>query len=498
MRAIAGFVAIVFVAAGVAACRRPGVARGSREITLGQTTSAATFDPHIRDLSQTSITLSHFYEPLVAFGSEMELKASLAERWENPSETLWRFHLRRGVVFHDGRPFGGEDVAASLKRASGPKSQLRHYVHAIADVRVVDDATVEVVTRGPAPVLLNNLVFVAIVPRGTGPEEIARPVGTGPYRFVNGKPGGVVVGERFERHWGVPPAFERVTILPLPDPQERAEAVASGRADIVSQYPSRSWGDGRAPPSVRLVSRRGLSETMLGFSLRRGMVFADPRLRRAVALAVDREALVRDALEGRGAPTDQVVPPSVVGYSRSLRRGLLDRDRARRLVTEAGFSSGIEVPLLASDANADIAEALAAQLAGIGIRLKLDLLPQSRFYERWVADEVPLSVFGWAAATGDASGTFEALLHSPGEAHGRFNRFGYSNATLDGLIEMSDQEQRPKERQELLARVAETVHDEAPIVPLALSDDLYAIRRGLEFHPRLDRRVRAFEVRPAP
>jgi peptide/nickel transport system substrate-binding protein len=498
MKPVAGRTAIVLVAVGVASCRRPAPAPGTFEITLGQATSAATFDPHGRDLSQTSITLSHFYEPLVAFGSEMELKASLAERWENPSETLWRFHLRHGVVFHDGRPFGAEDVVASLKRASGPQSQLRHYVQAIADVRVVDDATVEVVTKGPAPVLLNNLVFVPIVPRGTGPEEIVRPVGTGPYRFVKGEPGGVVVGERFERHWGVPPAFERVTILPLPDPQERAEAVASGRADIVSQYPSRSWGDGRAPPSMRFVSRRGLSETMLGFSLRRGKPFADPRLRRAVALAVDREALVRDALEGRGAPVDQVVPPSVVGYSGSLGSRLLDRDLARRLVAEAGFPSGIEVPLLASDANADIAEALAAQLAGIGIRLKLDLLPQSGFYERWVADEVPLSVFGWAAATGDASDTFEALLHSPGEGRGRFNRFGYSNPKVDSLIEMSDQEQRPKDRQDLLARVAQAVHDDLPVVPLALSDDLYAIRQGLEFHPRLDRRVRAFEVRPIP
>lgn len=498
MRTIAGPVAIVVVAVGFASCRRPAPAPEAREITLGQTTSAATFDPHGRDLSQTSITLSHFYEPLVAFGSEMELKASLAERWENPSETLWRFHLRRGVVFHDGRPFGAEDVAASLKRALGPTSQLRHYVQAIADVHVVDDATVEVVTKGPAPVLLNNLVFVPIVPRGTGPEEIGRPVGTGPYRFVNGKPGGVIVGERFEGHWGVAPAFERVTILPLPDPQERAEAVASGRADIVSQYPSRSWGDGRAPPTVRLVSRRGLSETMLGFSLRRGMALSDPRLRRAVLLGLDRDALVRDALEGRGAAVDQIVPPSVVGYARNLSGSLVDRDRARRLVVEAGYASGIEVPLLASDANSDIAEAVAAQLTGIGIRLKLDLLPQSRFYERWVGDEVPMSVFGWAAATGDASGTFEALLHTPDDGHGRFNRFGYSNKTLDGLVEMSDQEQRPKERQEALARAAEAIRDDLPVVPLALVDDLYAIRQGLEFHPRLDRRVRAFEVRPAP
>lgn len=82
MRTVAVRTAIVLVAVGVASCRRPATARGTLEITLGQTTSAATFDPHGRDLSQTSITLSHFYEPLVAFGSEMELKASLAERFD--------------------------------------------------------------------------------------------------------------------------------------------------------------------------------------------------------------------------------------------------------------------------------------------------------------------------------------------------------------------------------------------------------------------------------
>ncbi len=363
---------------------------------------------------------------------------------------------------------------------------------------MVDEATVEIVTKVPAPVLLNNLVFVAIVPRDAGPEEIRHPVGTGPYRFVSGTPDGVIVGERFDRHRGPKPAFDRVTIVPLSEPRDRADAVASKKADIVSQYPNQSWADGRRRPEVRLVSRRGLSSVLLGFSLRRGMPFADIRLRRAVALGIDREALVRDALEGRGTRLDQVVPPSIVGYARNLPPTLPDRDRARRLIAEAGLPSGIEVPLVVSDANADIAQVLAVQLVGIGIRLDLQILPQSAFYERWVAEEAPVGLFGWAAATGDASGTFEALLHSPREGYGRFNRFGYANPSLDGLIETSDQEPRTKERQDLLARAAEVVQDEIPVVPLVLRDDLYAVRAGLEFHPRLDRRVRAFELRPIP
>ncbi|MFI5183266.1 MAG: ABC transporter substrate-binding protein [Vicinamibacteria bacterium] len=498
MRAVTGPVAVVLLSTGLASCRRPEIAPAARDIVLGQATSAATFDPHGRDLSQTSITLSHFFEPLVAFSAEMEVKPSLAERWENPSDTLWRLHLRRNVLFHDGRSFGAEDVAASLRRALGPGSQVRHYVQAIASVRVVDDSTVEIVTQFPAPVLLNNLVFVPIVPRDTGPEEVRDPVGTGPYRFVSGTPDGVIVGERFDRYWGPKPAFERVTIVPLPEPGDRAEAVTSGKVDIVSQYPSQSWAESRGRPDVRLVSRRGLSNVILSFSLRREMPFADVRLRRAVALGIDREALVRDALGGRGTRLDQVVPPSVVGYARSLPPTALDRDRARRLVVEAGFPSGIEVPLVTSDANADVAQALGAQLVGIGIRLKLRTLPQKDFYEAWVAGETPTSLFGWAAATGDASETFGALLHSPREGYGRFNRFAYGTRRLDELIETSDRELRPRERQDLLARAAEVVQDEIPLVPLVLRDDLYAVRAGLEFHPRLDRRVRAFELRPIP
>jgi len=482
------------LAAGLLGCRSAEQPT-ARHIVIGQITSAVTLDPHGHDQAQTSITLSHFYESLVTFGSEMELKPLLAQRWESPSETVWRFHLRRGVRFHDGRPFGAEDAAASLRRAGRPDSHLRYYIQTIQDVRVIDDATLEVVTRHPAPVLLNKLVFVPIVPRDTGADPITRPVGTGPYRFVGGRPGASIVGQRFPDYWGASPAFEQVTLLPIPDARDRATAVAAGRADIVSQFPSQYWEEGLRQSNVKLVSRQGLSTVLLGFSLRAGSPFADPRLRQVVALAIDRDRIVRDALQRLGTPLDQIVPPSVAGYSSGLPLFRHDLDAARALLKQLHLPDR-PIELLVADAHQEVGLEVALQLQELGLAVVPTTLPQKEFYERWSREEFPLSVIGWSTTTGDASGSYEPLLHSPVEGFGRFNRFAYSNPRLDQLIELSDQAQNPEDRREPLTAAARIVQEDLPILPLALRYDLYAGRKDLDWRPRLDRRIRAFEVRP--
>jgi peptide/nickel transport system substrate-binding protein len=487
----------LFLAAGLCACRQAQAPQTARHIIIAQLAAAVTLDPHGSDNSHTSNALSHFYEPLVAFGPEMDLKPLLAERWENPSDTVWRFHLRKGVVFHDGRPFGAEDAATSLRRALAPESHLRYYVEAIAEIRVVDDLTLELLTRHPAPVLLNNLVFIPIVPRGSGPDVITQPVGTGPYRFVGGRPGGVIVGQRFEKYWGPPPAFERVTLQPIPDAKQRAGAVASGRADIASWFPSQYWEEGRKQPGVRLVSRQGLAAVYLGFSLRAQSPFSDRRLRLAVALALDRARIVRDAMSNLGAPLEQLVPPSVAGYSSGLTPVMRDRDRALALLKAAGLGDA-EIPLLSADSNAEVAQEVARQLQEIGLHVKLSVLPQMEFYDRWTREEMTLCVFGWASTTGDASGSFEPLIHSPGDGFGRFNRWGYANPRLDRLIEESAQALAPEERRDPLTMAAQIVQEDLPVIPLVLRYDLYAVRKDLDWRPRLDRHVSAFDVKPLP
>ncbi|HET7291131.1 MAG TPA: ABC transporter substrate-binding protein [Vicinamibacteria bacterium] len=489
--------ALVLLALAAAACRRetPSAA-APRTLVIGQAASAITLDPHGSDQTNTAGALSHFYESLVAFGIEMELRPLLAERWENPSETVWRFHLRRGVVFHDGRPLTAEDAVFSLDRARRPESHLAYQLKAVTLVRATDPLTVEVVTSRPLPFLLNRLIYVPIMPRHAGPGPVTEPLGTGPYRFVSGEPGGTLVGHRFEGYWGPRPAFDEVRVVALADERDRATAIAAGRADIVAQFPAEHWGEG-AGPSGRLVSRRGLAVVFLGLSLRRGSPFADRRVRQALALAVDREAIVRDSMHGLGAPLDQLVPPWVAGHSNSLKAVPHDPAQARRLLAAAGFKHGVSSPLLVQANHLDVARGFVGQLAAIGVHLDVTVLPQKDFYERWSTEELPATVFGWSAATGDVSAAYEPLLHTPQEGLGRFNRFSYSSARLDGLLALSDEARTPEERRVPLDEAARLVQADWPVIPMVLRHDLYAVRADLDFRPRLDRHVRAMDVRPA-
>jgi peptide/nickel transport system substrate-binding protein len=495
MRATARVVALVALAAGCRSETAPPDAPGPRTLVIGQAASAITLDPHGSDQTNTAAALSHFYEALVAFGTEMELRPLLAERWENPSETVWRFHLRPGVSFHDGRPFTAEDAVFSLERARRPESHLAYQLTAVAQVRASSPLTLEIVTRRAAPLLLNRLVYVPIMPRPAAPDAAGEPMGTGPYRFVSGEPGGTLIGRRFDGYWGPRPAFEEVRIVALPDDSDRATAVASGKAGIVAQFPVARWDEG-AGPGARLMSRRGLAVVYLALSFRKGSPFADRRTREALALAIDRDAIVRDAMHGLGAPLDQLVPPWVAGHSSALKPVAHDAARARRLLAQAGFEEGLSAPLLVQSNHADVARGVVAQLAAIGVRFDLEVVPQKDFYERWSTEELPASVFGWSAATGDASSAFEPLLHSPTGAFGRFNRVGYENPRLDQLVGLADEASNADDRRTHLDEAARLVQTDWPVIPIALRHDLYAVRADLDFRPRLDRYLRAKDVRP--
>lgn len=478
-----------------AACRR-GPPGARLHLAIGQLTSATTLDPHLHDDERSYSTLDHFYDKLVGFGPEMQIVPRLAVRWENLSDTQWRFHLRRGVVFHDGRPFGAEDVRASILRAQRlPGSMVSYYVQSVRDVKVVDGETVDVITLYPSPVLLNKLVFIGIVPRDTPSTPIARPVGTGPYAFVSGAPGRRIEGRRFPAYWGPASAFEEVSIVPLPEASDRAHAVPDGRVDVVGRFPEEFWSWAATRKNIRLVARQGITEALLGFSMLDGSPVADPAIRRAIALGLDRRSIAQRGLHGLGAPLDQLVPATVFGHSNRLPPLAPDPAAARAALERAGWRSDTPMSLLLPDYLRGVGVEVARQLAEIGVHAELIVLPFSAFNDRWARGDVPLTLFGWGAATGDASDFLDALVHSREGGYGRSNYSGYANPEMDRLIELSDRTLDPATRHDLVTRAQEMLRTDVPFVPLVLRDDLYAIRRGLAWTPRPDRRVRAFDFR---
>ncbi|MGH9442665.1 MAG: ABC transporter substrate-binding protein [Thermoanaerobaculia bacterium] len=488
--------AILALALAAFGCRRASPGR-EKALVIGQLSSATVLDPHLQNDERTYSTLDHFYNKLVTFGPELQIVPELATRWENLSDTVWRFHLRKGVVFHDGSPFGAADVLATIRRAQTvPGSLVNHYVQSIREIRVEDDSTILFVTRDPTPVLLNELVFIDIVPRATGSSAIERPVGTGPYEFVSGKPGAPILGKRFDRYWGPRPFFERVTILPLPDNAERAHAISNGTADLVARFPEEYWRWAGTQDKMRIVRRQGVSEILIGFSLASGSAFSDVRLRRAVGLTLDRAQVAARGLQGLGGPLDQLVPSTVFGFSNRLPRISPDSGAAVHLLSEAGYPKGLDATAIFPDYLQGVAEEVRRQLGGVGIRLQLVPLPFERFNERWSRQDSSLAIFSWGAGTGDISDLLDALLHSRQGGLGQSNHFGYASERLDRLIDLSDHTLEPGARLDLLTSAQKIIREDLPVVPLVLRFDLYAARRGLNWIPRPDRRLRAFDVRP--
>jgi peptide/nickel transport system substrate-binding protein len=480
----------------LAACRGPGAAGPSR-LVLGQPNSALTLDPHLHDEESTYCTLEHFYDRLVAFGPDMELVPELALTWQNPSDTLWRIRLRHGVVFHDGRPFGAEDVAASIRRARAlPGSRVAYYLESVADVRATDSETLEIVTALPSPILLNKLAFIGIVPRDTPLSPITRPIGTGPFRFLSGTPGKAIEGKRFDRYWGPAPAWESVRFVSLPDARSRAEAVSSGAADAVLRFPI-DWAEwGSRQRTMKLVSVRGLVVTLLGFDTKPPSPFADLRVRKALAVAIDRASLLPEAERSHSIPISQFVPAGVFGHIPGTTTARPDVAEANRLLSEAGFPLQSDTRLTFADTHADVGRALVRQLGAAGIRVIPDPLPQAELYARFSTDTPSLFLMSWAAGTGDGSDVLEALFHTPAGGLGAANRFGYSRPELDDLVARAARTLDPASRRDALWAAFRLLAEDLPAVPLLLRSSLYAIRPDLEWTQRRNRRLRAADLEP--
>ena len=278
------------------------------------------------------------YEPLLALGPDDAVRPGLAERWELVSPTTWRFHLRPSVRFHDGRPFGADDVVWSW---TGRELMPRSVSATLDKVVKVDDLTVDFVTSVPNLRLPEQVVHPEgpIVPRG-GHNDSTPPVGTGPFKVVDYRPRQQVVVERNDDYWGDKAKAHRLTFRFMPDPQVRADALRSGEVDMAVDLAADALAAVGADRMFHVVRAPIGATQVLAFGSS-GPLSADQALRQAVSLAVDRNKYVADVLGGTGEPGRWTAPPAVLGAAAdTVGPSPFDPDRARRLLDDAGWKPG--------------------------------------------------------------------------------------------------------------------------------------------------------------
>ncbi|HYC02833.1 MAG TPA: ABC transporter substrate-binding protein [Azospirillaceae bacterium] len=511
----------------------PAAPAHAEELRIGLAALANTVDPHHHNLFQNNELAAHVFEPLVARDASLRPVPRLAAEWRREDARNWVFRLRPGVRFHDGRGFAARDVIYSFCRAAKPRTGPGGFIENLSEVvsaEARDPLTLVVRTRGPDPMLPRVLSNIAILPAPAGfdgrydakgcaapgwPERdafdsLAAAIGTGPYRISRYEAGRGAVLDRFEGYWGAKPAWNRVVLHLIADGTLRSRALMMGEVDVISNPEPSTLGPLSARPDLTLTTGPSTAVAFLQMDWVRETApggvtgthgqnpFRDIRVRRAVSLAVGREELVNRVQRGSSEPTAQLLPPGLPGYDPEIPVPAYDRDRARALLTEAGYADGFSVQLAGVEANRKVMEVLAYFLGTVGIRAEVLALPSQEFFERMSRGEFGLYYAGRISITGELTNQVVPLLaaRDPARGRGLNNPYGILLPEMEQLLDRAEATADDAEREGLLREIARLIDREQAIVPLYLQQGRWALRRDIRLTPRMDRHTIAMEIAP--
>ncbi|MFN8927645.1 MAG: ABC transporter substrate-binding protein [Rhodospirillales bacterium] len=533
MRSLLGWTVAIAMAVGA-----PALAQAQSVLTIGVRSEASSMDPHWTQLSGDKQVEQHIFERLVDLDHNSQPIPGLATAWRNTDLQTWVIELRRNVRWHDGEAFDADDVIFSLDRlaagvAGAPASPAFALAKGGKKWTKVDSHTVRITTDGPYPHMAEDLAFVGMIPEHKARGVTASvdfnngraTVGTGPYRFVEYRPGDRIVLERFDGYWGTKPEWDRVVFRPITQDASRLAALLNGDVDIIDYPPTPDI------PRLRSDRRVGISEIasdrliqiQFGYRDIEPFVFdkngqplainpfRDVRVRKALSLAINREAIKDRIMGGSSIPTRNIVPPGFFGFNDTLRADPFDADQARRLLQQAGFGDGFKVTLHGPNNryinDQPIVEAIAQMWTRIGIQTDVVTMPRNVFFTDVIRGDpstVPgvdipkFSVWltGWGTVAGEATYTVTGLLESynaaTGTGNGNWGR--YSNPRIDVLAFRARQELDPQVRLRFLQEATKIGMDDYALIPLHFQVNQWAHRANLKHQPRVNERTMAYDV----
>lgn len=501
----------------------------AQSLTIASSAPVTSIDPHYHTLSPNESFDSHLYDKLVDRDAKGKMIPGLALSWSLVDDKTWEFKLRPGVKFHDGSDFTAEDVAYSIARVPRVKNSpasFSIYTKSISSVEVVDAHTVRMHTQTPYPLLAIDLSQVCIIPHGLGPDPATEDfnsgkdaIGTGPYRFTSYKPGDRIDMERFDGYWGKKPHWQHVTYRMINNDASRTAALLAGDVGIIEFVPPTDLPTLRKDGRVRLEqvisnrsifiwmdhSREGPTPFVFGpngETLDKNPL-KDRRVRQALSIAINRQAIVDRVMEDAAIPTGQYLPPGAPTYNPDIKPPPYDPARAKALLAEAGYPNGLRVTLNGPNDryvnDARIIQAVGQMWQRIGVQTTVEPMPWTTFAARAGKQEMSLFLLGWGVSTGEGTNPLRAQLATwnPERGMGTANRGRYSNPVLDGLIDKALTTVDDGQRELIVQKAMALAMDDVPVIMLHLQKNIWATRKDLTYEPRVDEETRAMSVQPA-
>jgi len=458
-------------------------------ITIAVISEWATLDPRIaNDLLAFTVTQQFFDTLVLLKQDDNTLLPGLATRWDISADGLeYTFYLRQGVKFHNGDNMTADDVVFSFNRAAASAPTAR-ITGAIAKTEKINDYTVKVTLQYPygpflACVTMPNLGVVS--PRAVrelGDEAFARnPVGTGPYKFVEWRPGDRLVMEANPDYWRGAAAIKHGIWRVIPDATTTTIALERGEIDmIMSVTPSEKQNIENNPKLYYHETASG-SPWFLAFHMEKG-IFTNQLLRQAVAYAMNPDDMILGALDGNGIAIDAPMTPDAFGYPHGFKRIPFNPARSKELLAQAGYPNGLSITLktIESPNYARPGAIIQEQLRVAGFDCRLELMERGAFLsDAYTNGQYELMFTSLTALIPDADMITYTRFHSAYKGNGM--NFTYTDIPeMDKLLERSRMATNPEERLKIFWDIYEMNKDVVIYVPLFVGMNGTASVSGLK------------------
>ena len=484
------------VASVAAAALLATPAFAAKDVVFAVASTFTTTDPYDANDTLSQAMAKSFYEGLYGFDKDMKMIPVLAESYTVSSDGLvYTLKLRHGVKFHDGTDFNAEAVKANFDRVTNPDNKLKRYglYSNIGKTEAVDEYTARITLKTPFSAFINNLAHpsgVMISPAAMqkyGKDIAFHPVGTGPFEFVEWKQPDYLKVKKFAGYWqhGLP-KIDSVTWRSVVDNNSRAAMMQTGEAQFTFPVPYELADVLKAKPDLTLVAAPSIVLRYLSMNVQQ-KPFDNPKVRQAIAYAINKEALAKVAFNGYAEPAAGVVPPGVE-YAAKLGPWPYDVARAKQLLKEAGYPNGFETELWSAYNHSTaqkVTQFIQQQLQQVGIRTRITLLESGQRVQRvesWqdpATAPVRLYYVGWSSSTGEADWALRPLLYGESWPPKLFNTAYYKNDKVDADIKGALLTTDSNEKARLYKDAQEGIWQDAPWAPLVVEKLLSAHSKKL-------------------
>ncbi|WP_205927388.1 ABC transporter substrate-binding protein [Rhizobium sp. P32RR-XVIII] len=511
----------------------------AKDITIGLASEPTAADPHYHDVSPNNALADHIFSALGVFDENQIVKPGLAKSWKPENDHTWVFNLRDDVKFSDGSDFNADDVIFTFCRVMNNEGSVNASfsddVRNFASVEAPDSHTLRITTKAVEPLLPELLSEIAIlsdriVDHGKISFDLANKcgvtgawpgiddfntgkaaIGTGPFVLSKFDKGASITLSRNASYFGKAPEWEHVKFVPVPAAGPRLAGLLSGDYDVIEGPAARDIAQIKQRPELDYTSKPSSRVIFLQMDIGRdhspfvetkdgSNPLQDERVRKAMSMAIDRQAIVDRIMDGFAEPAYQFVPTTMSGALADPKPIKYDPEGAKKLLAEAGYPNGFGLTLHATNDryinDSQVAQAVAQYLTRVGIKAKVDAMNGSIFFTRRAKRDFSFAMGGWGSTQGGAASFLRQYVTTDNDelGIGASNYGAWSDPAFDHVLVQAISTVDETKRAELLRQATQMAVDKVGFIPLHFESTLWAFRKGLHYTGRMDQYTLAFDI----